>query len=166
MAQDIVIRDKTDLDNLLDKETDDFVTFVVDGQLFGIPVLQVSDILNIGDVAVIPLAPPRVKGSINLRGRIVTVIDVRTCLDIPLNPDNANGSSKQMGVTIEQGNDLYTLLVDRIGEVVSMSSDQRERIPQTLDGNWKDVALNVYKLEEDLMIVLDPDRLISSSPAQ
>jgi len=165
MTQDIVIKDKTHLDGLLDKETDDFVTFVVDEQLFGIPVLQVSDTLNIGEVAVIPLAPPRVKGCINLRGRIVTVIDVRTSLGIPDNPDKTNGSSKQMGITVEQGNDLYTLLVDRIGEVVSISSDQRERIPQTLDGNWKDVALSVYKLEDELMIVLDPDRLISSSPA-
>ena len=95
MAQDIVLKENVGLGGLLDKETDDFVTFIVDGQLFGIPVLQVSDILNIDDIAAIPMAPPQVMGSINLRGRIVTVIDVRTCLGLPTAPNRANGSSKK-----------------------------------------------------------------------
>ena len=161
MAQDIVLKENVGLGGLLDKETDDFVTFIVDGQLFGIPVFQVSDIHNIDDIAAIPMAPPQVMGSINLRGRIVTVIDVRTCLGLPTAPNRANGSSKKMGVTIEQGNDLYTLLVDQIGEVVSVASEQREAVPQTIDPRWKGVALFVYRLEDKLMIVLDPDQLIT-----
>jgi purine-binding chemotaxis protein CheW len=164
MAQDIAIKENEGLGGLLDKETDDFVTFTVSGQLFGIPVLQVSDILTIEKIAAVPLAPLQVKGSINLRGRIVTVIDVRTSLGIPLNPESGNGASKKMGVTVEQGNDLYTLLVDQIGEVVSVASEQREPVPQTIDPKWKGVALSVYRLEEKLMIVLDPDQLITIPP--
>ena len=101
MAQDIVVKGAGNMGGLLDVETDDFVTFTVDGQLFGIPILQVSDILTIEDVASIPLAPTKVKGSINLRGRIVTVNDVRTCLGIPKNPD------RRTAVRLDQRGTLF-----------------------------------------------------------
>jgi len=165
MAQNIVIKNAGNLGGLIEEiETDDFVTFVVDGQLYGIPVLQVSNIFNIENIAGIPLAPPQVKGSINLRGRIVTVIDVRTCLGLPQNPENADGSSNLVGVTIEQGNELYTLLVDQVGEVISVSAEQREPVTQNIDRKLKDIALNIYRLENELLIILNPDQLISSEP--
>ena len=160
MTQDIAIKDAGNLGGLLDIETDDFVTFIVDEQLLGIPVLQVSDILKIENIAPVPLAPAQVKGSINLRGRIVTVIDVRTCLGIPPKSDGSNDLSEQMGVTIELGHDLFTLLVDQVGEVIGVSAEQREPVPQTLDQNLREVALNIYRLEDKLLIVLDPEKLI------
>lgn len=81
------------------EELEDFVTFTIGNQLFGIPVLRVQDILTLDKIAPIPLAPKEVRGSINLRGRIVTVIDVRVRLSLPRRENAGNG--KNMGVTVE-----------------------------------------------------------------
>ena len=72
------------------EDLSDFVTFVIRGQMFGIPVLKVQDILTPDHIAAIPLAPPEVKGSINLRGRIVTCIDVRVRLRLKANKEESN----------------------------------------------------------------------------
>ncbi len=138
-------------------ETEDFVTFFIDKQLFGIPVLQVQDILTPDSIASIPLAPPEVAGSINLRGRIVTVIDVRTRLGLPKREEGDMG----MGVTVEHVNDLYTFLVDKVGEVLSMQDDDFEKNPNTLDPLWRDFANGVYRLEGRLMVILDVDKLLA-----
>ncbi len=136
---------------------EDFVTFFIDDQMFGIPVLNVQDILTPQNIAAIPLAPPEVRGSINLRGRIVTVIDVRVRLGLPAKPD---GKTKGMGVTVEHGNDLYTLLADRIGDVMGLSADQFEKNPATLNPKWREMSNGVYRLEKNLMVVLDIGRLL------
>lgn len=142
------------------EDLEDFVSFRVAGQLFGIPVLMVQDILSPDKIASIPLAPPEVRGSINLRGRIVTVIDVRVRLGLaPQKKD----SEESMGVTVEQDNELYTLLVDSIGDVVSLSNDLYERNPATLDLRWREFSTGVYRLKEELMVVLDVYRLLSIS---
>ena len=136
----------------------DFVTFVVGAQLFGIPVLKVQDILKPAKIAKIPLAPPEVRGSINLRGRIVTVIDVRVRLGMP---ERADGKKNDhMAVTVENGPDLYTLLVDKIGDVVSLSNDLYESNPGTLDARWREFADGVYRLKDRLLVVLDVERLL------
>lgn len=134
-----------------------FVTFTINNQLFGVPVLRVQDILQTEKIAPIPLAPPEVRGSINLRGRIVTVIDVRVRLGLdPLDHVEA----RQMGVTVEMGPDLYTLLVDGIGDVVSLSADTYEKTPGTLNPKWRDFASGVYRLQGKIMVVLEIDRLL------
>ncbi len=136
----------------------DFVSFRVANQLFGIPVLSVQDILTPDNIASIPLTPPEVRGSINLRGRIVTVIDVRVRLGLPVKPDL---DTENMGVTVEYEHELYTLLVDKIGDVVSLSNDMFERNPATLDPIWRDFANGVYRLDNELMVVLDIDRMLN-----
>ncbi len=136
----------------------DFVTFVVGTQLFGIPVLKVQDILKPEKIAKIPLAPPEVRGSINLRGRIVTVIDVRVRLGMPERTDGKKDD--HMAVTVENGPDLYTLLVDKIGDVVSLSNDLYESTPGTLDARWREYAEGVYRLKDRLLVVLDVERLL------
>ncbi len=138
------------------EELEDYVTFVIKDQMFGIPVLGVQDILSPDRIASIPLAPPEVKGSINLRGRIVTVIDVRVRLGL----EKRESDAESMGVTVERNNELYTLLVDKVGDVVSMSSDLYESNPGTLDPVWREFALGVYRLEGRLMVVLDVERLL------
>jgi len=135
----------------------DFVTFSIEDQMFGIPVLGVQDILTPDRIASIPLAPPEVKGSINLRGRIVTVIDVRVRLGLKKREEDRGG----MGVTVEHGNELYTLLVDKVGDVTSLSSDLYEENPGTLDLVWREFANGVYRLSGQLMVVLDVDRLLN-----
>ncbi len=140
------------------KYLEDFVSFYVGDQMFGIPVLKVQDILTPDSIASIPLAPPEVKGSINLRGRIVTVIDVRVLLGLE-NTDEVKGTGN-MGVTVEHGHDLYTLLVDRIGDVVGLSNESYEKNPATLDPKWREFSMGVYRLESSLMVVLDIDQML------
>ena len=119
LEPDNVADDHRNLSTHLGEDLEDFVTFTIGKQLFGIPVLRVQDILTPDQIAPIPLAPREVRGSINLRGRIVTVIDVRVRLSLPPREDASDG--KNMGVTVEQDNDLYTLLVDQIGDVIGLS---------------------------------------------
>jgi len=140
------------------EDLEEFVTFYVDGQMFGIPTLMVQDILTPDTIAPIPLAPAEVRGSINLRGRIVSVIDVRIRLGLkPLHNDDVSG----MGVTVEHAAELYTLLVDRIGEVIGVPKDIYEKNPGPLDPNWRDFSAGVYRLENDLMVILNIDKLLT-----
>lgn len=141
----------------------DFVTFYVDDQMFGIPVLHVQDILTPDKIASIPLAPAEVRGSINLRGRIVTVIDVRVRLGLDAREDGKVGN---MGVTVEQDHELYTLLVDRIGDVVGMSNDMFEKNPGTLAPTWREFSEGVYRLEDKLMVILDIERMLNIQKVQ
>ncbi len=148
-----------DLQNLAThpgENLEDYVTFKVEGQLFGIPVLRVQDILKPQQIAPVPLAPKEIRGSINLRGRIVTVIDVR----IRLGLEHRDGEARSMGVTVEQDNDLYTLLVDKIGDVIGLSRNCYEKNPGTLDPLWREFSNGVFRLDEELMVVLDIDRLL------
>ncbi len=140
------------------EDLQDFVTFFVDDQMFGIPVLHVQDILTPDKIASIPLAPAEVRGSINLRGRIVTVIDVRVRLGLGTTDNKERGN---MGVTVEQDHELYTLLVDRIGDVVAMSNDLFEKNPGTLAPTWREFSEGVYRLDDKLMVILDIERLLN-----
>ena len=140
---------------------EDFVTFFIGSQMFGIPVLRVQDILTPDQIAPIPLAPKEVVGSINLRGRIVTVIDVRTRLGLPPREKGKEGNTGNMGVTVEQDSDLYTLLVDKIGDVIGLSKEFYEKNPATLDPKWREFSNGVYRPEDSLMVVLDIDNLLN-----
>jgi purine-binding chemotaxis protein CheW len=134
-----------------------FVTFVVDGQAFGVPVLTVQDILVPERIAPVPLAPSAVCGSLNLRGKIVTVVDVRSRLGLPAYA----GELRQMGVTVEHQGESYALLVDRVGDVVTLAADRYEERPSTLDPLWRDLARGLYRRDDDLIVVLDVARLLT-----
>ncbi|MBT5938623.1 MAG: chemotaxis protein CheW [Rhodospirillaceae bacterium] len=166
MANELATQSSHDMAIGSGKETEDFVTFKVGAQIFGVPVLNVRDILHLEKIAFIPLAPPQVAGSINLRGQIVTVIDVRVCLGLTTQSvriDDSVEGEQPIGVTIEKGSDLYTLLVDEIGDVLSVADDQKEPIPNTIDPKWREYATCIYRLEGELLIVLDSDRLAESN---
>lgn len=135
-----------------------FVTVYVEGQLFGIPVERVQDILIPEKIARIPLAPPEVAGSINLRGRIVTVIDVRTRLGLTKKPKK---SANVMCVTVEQGQELYSLMVDSVGNVLNLPLRNIEPNPSTLDPRWRGISSGVVRLEGELLIVLDVDAFLN-----
>ena len=89
--------------------------------------------------------------------RIVTVIDVRSRLSLPPRDGESTGN---MGVTVEQDHDLYTLLVDKIGDVIGLSKESYEKNPATLDPKWREFSNGVFRLEESLMVVLDIDNLL------
>lgn len=135
-----------------------FVTVYVEGQLFGLPVERVQDILIPEKVARIPLAPPEVAGSINLRGRIVTVIDMRTRLGLAKKENDGHGNV--MCVTVEQGQELYSLQVDSVGNVLTLPMKNIESNPSTLDTRWRGISSGVVRLEGELLIVLDVDAFL------
>ncbi len=134
-----------------------FVTIYVAKQLFGIPVERVQDILIPENIAHIPLAPNEIAGAINLRGRIVTVVDVRQCLNLQQQSKDAT----PMCVTVEQGAELYSLKVDSVGAVISMPMKRIEKNPTTLDPRWRSISSGVIQLDEELLILLDIDALLS-----
>lgn len=134
----------------------EFVTMVIDGQIFGIPVLQVQDVLGPQKITRVPLAPREVAGSLNLRGRIVTAIDVRTRLGI----GPRGGEEKSMSVVVDHNGEFYSLIVDQVGEVMSLSASDFEQTPATLDEKWREISDGVYRLRDMLLIVLDVKRLL------
>jgi len=149
-----------DAAELAGTESQSFVTFKVADQLFGVPVTRVQDILTPDAIAPVPGSPADVRGLINLRGRIVTVIDMRTRLSLA----PSDGTGKGMCVTVESRGDAYTLFVDAVGDVITLSSDLREGNPATLDAVWREVADAVYRTEQGLLVSLHIDRLLAIGP--
>ena len=140
-----------------ESDTEAFVTFTVASQLFGVPVIRVQDILTPDAIAPVPGGPRQVRGLINLRGRIVTVIDMRTHLSLP----KAEAGSNGMCVTVEARGDFYTLFVDSVGDVITLPRNLREGNPATLDQVWRDVADAVYRTDQGLLVALNVDRLLA-----
>ncbi len=134
----------------------DFVTFTIAGQLFGVPVLAVQDVLRPQAITRVPMAPPEILGSLNLRGRIVTVVDTRHRLGLP----KAESAEQPMSIVVPHGDDLYSLAVDKVGEVLSLSEENFEPNPPTLDPAWREVANGIYRLKGELLVVVDVARLL------
>lgn len=148
---------------IIDKEIDleqaqDFLTVFIAGQMFGIPILQVQDVLGKQNVTKVPLAPPEVAGTLNLRGRVVTAIDVRKRLGLTDIPDD----SREMSVVVEHGSELYSLIIDRVGDVLTLQKDQLEKNPATLDPLWREVSSGIYRLENELLIIMDVPKVLDS----
>jgi purine-binding chemotaxis protein CheW len=134
-----------------DEARDVYVTLTVGGQLCGIPVLSVRDILGPQAITRIPLAPPEVAGSLNLRGRIVTAIDLRRRLGVA----HAASGGGAMSVVVEHQGELYSLLVDSVGEVMRLEAASREQNPPTLDPEWRAFSAGIFRLAGELLVVLD-----------
>ncbi|MDR3539155.1 MAG: chemotaxis protein CheW [Acetobacteraceae bacterium] len=159
MTTDVLERpDATASDGTTDEEQV-FVTLTVADQLCGVPVLGVRDILGEQSITRIPLAPPEIAGSLNLRGRIVTAIDLRRRLSLPPPP----AGQKRMSVVAEQAGELYALLVDQVSEVMSVKSSAYERNPPTIEPAWAAFSSGVYRLEGRLLVVLDVGKLLALS---
>ena len=142
-------------------DTEDFVTFTIADQLFGIPVLKVQDVLSSHNITRIPLAPPEIAGSLNLRGRIVTAMDVRLRLSLP---PREGGTS--MSIVAEHEGELYSLMVDSVGEVLALKGSDWERNPPTLDAKFREYSLGIYRLDGELLVVLDVNRLLDYGRVQ
>ena len=139
-------------------ESCNFVTMTVGDQLFGIPVLEVHDVFMPTKLAHVPMAAPEVAGVLNLRGRIVTAIDLRRRLGYPPRDDG----HPMMAVVIENHGEPYSLLVDSVGEVLSLAEASFERNPVNLAPRWREVSDGVYRLKDHLMVVLHLNKIIGS----
>jgi purine-binding chemotaxis protein CheW len=134
----------------------EYVTVTIADQLFGIPVLEVHDVLRNLTLTKIPLAPSEVAGALNLRGRIVTAIDVRKRLGLPALDEDQKG----MSVVVEHHGEPYSLMIDNVGEVLSLNAEDMQQNPVTLDTRWRDVSAGIYRLDEKLLVVLQIERLL------
>ncbi len=134
-----------------------YVTMRIEQQLIGVSVKHVRDVLRQQMITRIPLAPAEVAGSLNLRGRIVTVIDVRKRLALP----SKNTNDNYMFVVVEYRNELYSLLVDNVGEVLTVPPSAIEKTPSNLNGAWRDVSSGIHKLAGELLVIMDINALLS-----
>jgi len=133
-----------------------YVTAMIDGQLFGLPIVRVQDVFIPERLTRVPLAPPEIVGVLNLRGRIVTLIDLRRRFGL--------GERKEgedvMAIGVESRGESYGLLIDRVGEVVELEGVAREPNPVNLDQRLAQMSSGIYRLDDQLLVVVDVDRVL------
>ena len=134
----------------------DYVTFTTAGQIFGLPIERVQDVFKPARITRVPLAGPDIAGVLNLRGRIVTAIELRSRLGLGAR----DPSRLAMAIGIELRGESFGLLVDTVGEVLKLPDGEREANPINLDRNLGRVAAGVFRLDGQLLVVLDIDRVL------
>ena len=138
----------------------EYVTAVIGGPLFGLPISRVQDGFMPERVTRVPLASREIAGVLNLRGRIVTVVDMRARLGLP----PADHGRTPMAVGVDLRGESYGLMIDQIGEVLRLPEDSREDNPVNLDPRMARLAGGVHRLDGQLMVVLDVDRVLELAP--
>lgn len=133
-----------------------FCTFFLDGHVFGTPVPKVQEVILHQEMTRVPLAPGVISGLINLRGQIVSAIDLRRRLGLPERPEG----QLPMNVVVRTGDGAVSLLVDEIGDVIEVEEETLESPPETLQGFGREVVRGVYKLSGRLLLALDIDRVV------
>jgi purine-binding chemotaxis protein CheW len=141
--------------------TNQYCTFFLDGLLFGVEVQKIQEVIRYQDMTQVPLAPPVVKGLINLRGQIVTAIDLRRRLGLPDRP----ADKKPMNVVVRTPDGVMSLLVDEIGDVVEVDEALFEPPPGTLPAKSRDLIGGAFKLPKQLVLKLDTDKAVSATAA-
>lgn len=133
-----------------------FCTFLLDGLFFGVEVHKVQEVIRYQEMTRVPLASHVIRGLINLRGQIVTAIDLRRRLELRERPQGV----QPMNVVVRTDDGPTSLLVDSIGDVLEVSDDAFERPPETLRGIARELICGAYKLRNRLLLVLDVDRTV------
>ncbi len=139
-----------------DTDITEFVTFTIAGQLFGLQIERVQDVFKPVNMTRVPLAGAEIAGVLNLRGRIVTAIDMRNRLEVK----KRQSPDALMAIGIEAKGELFGLLVDAVGEVLKLSNTQREPNPVNLDRKLAALSAGIYRLDGQLLVVLDVDRVL------
>ena len=135
-----------------------FCTFRLNGLFLGIDVQQVQEVLRYQEMTSVPLAPPVIAGLLNLRGEIVTAIDLRQRLDMePLDPSH----DSPMNVVVRLDCCTASLVVDSIGDVIEVDPALFEPPPPTLQDDFSDLLVGVYKLPEQLLLILDVHKIVN-----
>ena len=137
--------------------SEQLVTFVVHGQHIGIPALKVRDVLRRQPLTKVPLARAEIAGAINLRGHIVTAIDVRARLGTP--PRDAGES--EMCVVVEALGEWFCLIVDSVGDVLTISSAEVEPNPASLPAAWAPMSRGIYRAKSHLLLLMNIEQLLA-----
>jgi purine-binding chemotaxis protein CheW len=136
--------------------TQQFCTFFLEGHFFGVPVQQIQEVIRYQEMTRVPLVPEVVRGLINLRGQIVTAVDLRRRLGMGERPDD----QLPLNVVARTDDGPVSLLVDEIGDVLEVSEDAYENTPENMSAEQKEMVEGVYKLENRLLLVLNVDRAL------
>jgi purine-binding chemotaxis protein CheW len=136
----------------------EYVTAMIGGQLFGLPILRVQDVFIPERLTRVPLAPPEVAGVLSLRGRIVTLIDMRRSLGL----DERADAGPAMAIGVERAGESYGLLIDSVGEVLKLDDAAREANPINLDPRLARVSAGIHRLDGQLLMVVDVDRVLEA----
>ncbi len=129
------------------------VTLTVGGQTIGVPIDKVRDVFFASSITSVPLAPAMIAGLVNLRGKVVTVLSMRSIMGFPAK------AGSEMTVGIEWRGEAFGLLVDEVGEVIDVVETALERNPPNLDPRWAGISAGIRRLDDRLLIQLDADRL-------
>jgi purine-binding chemotaxis protein CheW len=133
-------------------------TFFLDRSFFAVPVHDVQEVVPYLPITPVPSAPPAVAGLLSLRGEILTAIDLRTCLGFPARPE----TEPPLNVVVHHEGETVSLLVDEVGDVVSLEDDLFEPPPDTLRGDMRALIRGAYKLEHRLLLVLATGRILDA----
>jgi purine-binding chemotaxis protein CheW len=140
----------------LTDDVTEFVTVIIGGQLFGMPISRVQDVFMPEQLTRVPLSQREIAGVLNLRGRIVTAIDMRCRLGLPPSTEK----KVTMAVGTEYRGESYGLIIDTVGEVMKLRNASKESNPVNLDPRWARVSAGVHRLDGQLMVILDVDRVL------
>jgi purine-binding chemotaxis protein CheW len=133
-------------------------TFRLDGDLYGVEVEHVQEVLRSQKLTRVPLAPPAVAGLINLRGQVVTAIELRERLGRPPRPEGTDA----VVIVVRLHGEAVSLLVDSIADVVDVDATDFEAPPDTLDGQARELIRGAYKLDGSLLLALDVQRAVGT----
>jgi purine-binding chemotaxis protein CheW len=135
----------------------EFVTVTVAGQMLGLPISRVHDVFVVSEMTSVPLAPAEIAGLLNLRGRVVTAVSLRSRLGL----NDAGCTERRMAVGLENHGEAYGLLVDEVGEVLKLDPDQMQPNPVHMDRGWVGLSQGVHQLRDKLLIILDVDAVLA-----
>jgi purine-binding chemotaxis protein CheW len=143
-----------------DSGVTEYVTATIGEQLFGLPIARVQDVFMPERLTRVPLASAEIAGLLNLRGRIVTAIDMRARLGLP--KSEAGGLPMAIGVDLR--GESYGLLIDSVGEVMQLADAERESSPANLDPRLARMTAGIHRLDGRLLVILDVDRVLEMLP--
>jgi purine-binding chemotaxis protein CheW len=147
------------LDDVSGAQMTEYVTAMIGGQLFGLPISRVQDVFIPERMTRVPLAPPEIAGILNLRGRIVTAVDMRAKLGL----EKRTSGRPPMAVGIDVRGESYGLLIDEIGEVLRLPDSERCPNPVNLDERLVKWASGVHQLDSQLLVLLDVERVLKTN---
>ena len=139
-----------------------YVTFRLEKQWLGVPVVLIQEVLAGQAVTPVPLSPNQVQGFLNLRGQIVTAVDLRAVLGLPPRSESAS----HMNVVVQREEEFFSLIVDEVGDVLEVGERGVEPTPKTLDALWKSCSLGVIRMDQGLLVVLDVDTVLALEGAK